>query len=526
MLEWVVERNKAIGRRAAWIRKVVGRWVGRIGLFSAVSGALCGGLTVAFVAYRVLHRITPTSDVAAAPIDITKLALAVVAGVGGVVALVIAYRRQRDVEQSRFVERFGAAAAQLGASDVAVRIAGVYAMASVADESDGLRRQQCIDVLCGYLRLPYTPELGGNHQTKEVLKHPTPDAGSEREQHFEYRQDDREVRKTIVRAIVAHLRPNAEYIWSASDFDFCTAHFEDSDFNGATFSGDVRFEDATFTDDTLFGGAKFSGITSFNNATFSGDAWFKEARFSGITSFDRATFSGDAEFEDATFTDDAGFVDATFSGDARFADATFCRDASFRNATFSGDARFVDTTFSRNALFGDAKFSLSAWFPNATFSGEAWFANATFSGDTWFKEATFSGDTAFRNATFSGDTSFKEATFSGDTAFRNATFTHDTTFKEATFSGETSFKEAKFCSDTSFVGAKFSGITSFDHATFSGDTRFARATFSGITSFAAPKQWGPPPPMFDWDANVTQKPAHVEPQDWPPATAPPSTHGE
>ncbi|WP_067684067.1 hypothetical protein [Nocardia miyunensis] len=44
-----------------------------------------------------------------------------VAGVGGVVALVVAYLRQRDLEQGRFVERFGAAAAQLGPTDVAVR---------------------------------------------------------------------------------------------------------------------------------------------------------------------------------------------------------------------------------------------------------------------------------------------------------------------------------------------------------------------------------------------------------------------
>jgi hypothetical protein len=43
-------------------------------------------------------------------------------------------------------------------------------MAGVADESDGPRRQQCIDVLCGYLRLPYSPELGANHQSKLVVK--------------------------------------------------------------------------------------------------------------------------------------------------------------------------------------------------------------------------------------------------------------------------------------------------------------------------------------------------------------------
>jgi hypothetical protein len=46
----------------------------------------------------------PASEAKAAPIDITRVSLTIVAGVGGVVALVIAYRRQRDIEQSRFVD--------------------------------------------------------------------------------------------------------------------------------------------------------------------------------------------------------------------------------------------------------------------------------------------------------------------------------------------------------------------------------------------------------------------------------------
>jgi len=87
----------------------------------------------------VIHTSAKEAD----PIDITKLSFTVAGGVGAAVALVVAYRRQRDVEQGRFVERFGD-------HDVAVRIAGVYAMAGVADESTGLRRQQCIDVFCGW----------------------------------------------------------------------------------------------------------------------------------------------------------------------------------------------------------------------------------------------------------------------------------------------------------------------------------------------------------------------------------------
>ncbi|WP_330182235.1 hypothetical protein OHB26_00275 [Nocardia sp. NBC_01503] len=187
MLVWVGKCNKAIGR-----------FVKRIGLFFAVFLALCGGLVIAFAAYEFLCWITPVDTTKpAAQIDVTRIALTVVAGVGGGVALVIAYRRQRDIEQGRFVERFGAAAAQLGAADVAVRIAGVYAMAGTADESSGLRRQQCIDVLCGCLRLPYDSEQGSSGRTKLVLTTPTDSENTDkgnREEHIEYRQNDREVR--------------------------------------------------------------------------------------------------------------------------------------------------------------------------------------------------------------------------------------------------------------------------------------------------------------------------------------------
>lgn len=118
------------------------------------------------------------------------------------VALVVAYRRQRDLEQGRFVEGFGAAAKQLGDADVAVRMAGVYAMPGAADQTSKLKRQQSIDVLCGYLRLPYSPELGNNHQSGRTIKKPLfRKGGSEEELRFQYRQNDKEVRQTIVRVI-------------------------------------------------------------------------------------------------------------------------------------------------------------------------------------------------------------------------------------------------------------------------------------------------------------------------------------
>lgn len=373
------------------------------GLLWSIIAALVLGSAIAVGAQWVLNKHLKTSDVTAAPIDITKLSLTVVAGVGGVVALVVAYRRQRDIEQGRFVERFGAAAAQLGATDVAVRIAGVYAMAGVADESRGPRRQQCIDVLCGYLRLPYDADHGASGRTRLVVKTPRLDHGQARgetEEHVEYRQNDREVRATIVRVITDHLLPEAEHDWTASNFDFRTAHFEDADFSRATFAGTVRF-----------GGAKFSGLAGFEGATFAGDAWFEHATFAGTAWFEHATFSGDAWFERTRFAGTAWF------GSTRFAD-----DAWFEHATFAGDAWFVGAAFSGTAMFEDAKFAGTTWLGTATFAGTARFEHTTFSGTAWFERTTFAGTAGFGGAKFAGAAVFGGVAFTMAAGFRGADF--------------------------------------------------------------------------------------------------------
>ncbi|WP_107656834.1 pentapeptide repeat-containing protein [Nocardia suismassiliense] len=475
MFGWVRNKSTALLARIGKSNRAIRRRAERFGLLPAIMSALVAGVAVAYVAYQGVNRYTPTSDAKAAPLDITKVALTIVAGVGGVVALVIAYRRQRDAEQSRFVERFGAAAAQLGATDVAVRIAGVYAMAGAADETDGLRRQQCIDVLCGYLRLPYTPDLGGNHQTKNIRKYPPADeSGPEDEQHFEYRQNDREVRKTIVRVIGEHLRPEAEYSWSASHFDLRTAYLENVDFSGAVFVGAARFDEATFRGDTWFHTAKFNADNGFNGATFTGDTWFNGATFSGTAMFDGASFGGDA-----------GFIGASFVGAARFGTATFTGDAQFNTAMFGGDAWFHTATFARRAWFSGAMFSGTARFDGTTFRADTGFGEATFRGGAWFNKVTFNGSTGFREATFGAKASFDEATFGGDTSFHTATF-----------QGPADFTRLVFTAPTSFVSVDF------------GSERI---------EFTNPQRWGPPPPEFDWGQDGAGKPGNIEPHDWPPA---------
>src|SRR6266566_1266631 len=87
-------------------------------------------------------------------------------------------------------ERFATAAEQLGSDKPAVRLAGVYAMAGLADDWPE-NRQTCVDVLCAYLRLPYDPDPA---------------------ERAAYRAN-REVRHTVIRVITAHLKDDAPVSW-------------------------------------------------------------------------------------------------------------------------------------------------------------------------------------------------------------------------------------------------------------------------------------------------------------------------
>lgn len=158
--------------------------------------------------------------------DLLKLTFAVTAGVGAVVALVVAYRKQQGAEVQLFTERFTRAAEQLGHGGAAVRLAGVYAMASLADDAEFReQRQSCIDVLCAYLRIPFDP----SEPTDEVARSQW--------------NAERQVRQSITRVICEHLQENSRVSWSRHNFDFSGAVFagtetDGNDFGNALFVGD------------------------------------------------------------------------------------------------------------------------------------------------------------------------------------------------------------------------------------------------------------------------------------------------
>jgi uncharacterized protein YjbI with pentapeptide repeats len=256
--------------------------------------------------------------------DLLKIAFAVVAGVGGVVGLVVSYRRQRVAEHSNqlaefshrlaqaaderaemkkalenaaeeraklevvrgdirlFNDRFGRASDQLGSDKAAVRLAGLYAMAGLADDwTEG--RQTCVDVMCAYVRMPYTPP-------------PTRDSGGDEDGTDGLRAaaEEREVRQTAFRLVGDHLRlaDNSPSSWQGLDLDFTGATIDGANFNNAVFSGGrVSFAHAKFV----------GGMTEFLRAKFCG------AR----VNFSNALFrSGQIVFADATFTRNSVYFDA------------------------------------------------------------------------------------------------------------------------------------------------------------------------------------------------------------------------
>jgi uncharacterized protein YjbI with pentapeptide repeats len=181
-------------------------------------------------------------------------------------------------------ERFIAISKQLGDDHAAVQLAGIQAMAGLADDWPE-NRQTCIDVICAYLRMP---------------------AVSARE--AQAAKADQQVRHTAIRVIAAHLRPGAKVSWQGRDLDFTGVRFDGGDFSGAEFSGGtVHFSGASFYDGRVsFERAAFcGGRVGFGHARFlGGNVDFSEAAFSaGEVGFGSAEFgSGRVDFSGAVFS--------------------------------------------------------------------------------------------------------------------------------------------------------------------------------------------------------------------------------
>ncbi|MEU9653831.1 pentapeptide repeat-containing protein [Streptomyces sp. NPDC048110] len=308
--------------------------VGRVLALAFVSAVLvAGGVFYGLVYLLDFQEIDTTKKLDATILfDLVKLSFGVVAGAGALVALVVAYRRQRVDEAGAHreatrlhTERFSQAVDKLGSDSPAVRLGGVHALAGLADDAfDDTLRQTCIDVLCAYLRLPSAPDPGELTASLPAGTSPSEEQRDTHQNKKDRYRAMREVRHTILRLVGDHYRIPAgtHRSWQGCNLDL----------TGVTIDGSMNFNDAVFSKGWVtFAGAVFSGgMVAFGGAVFSG----------GAVNFSEATFSGSAlSFNDAAFSSGSvSFYRATFSdGWVHFSEASFSAGiVSFREATFSG----------------------------------------------------------------------------------------------------------------------------------------------------------------------------------------------
>lgn len=352
-------------------------------------------------------------------LDPVKVALTVAAGIGGAVALVVAYRKQRMAERQELSDArqmleaaYVTAAAQLGDASPTVRLAGVYAMANLADSWPD-RQQQCVDVLCAYLRVPWSPDADIDHPLASKVVELETDCGKTTYAYPDHRGEV-EVRRTISRIIGDHLKSSSSGLnWVELELDLTGATLPSLDWRGATVPQYASFEGATFSGDAKFDLAVFRGTAKFNGVSFRGNAEFHCVSFRGRAEFNRVTFDGDAKFTQAEFTDAATFHLAVFR-----------RTTLWFEAVFSGSARF-----------NLASFQCPAWFSSAVFRGTAWFGMAMFRSMASFREVSFCADAEFDRVSFTGTADFSQAKFSANAKFDLAEFTGGRRVDGAIFSG-------------------------------------------------------------------------------------------
>jgi len=159
----------------------------------------------------------------------------------------------KRAEADALVKRYQEAADQLGHEKAPVRLAGVYAMAKLADDWPS-ERHSCVDVLCAYLRMPW-PE--------------SDDANAEAE-----------VRRSIAMVMSDHLNVNAPITWSDIAMDFSNAVLLDFRLLAPVFERPVR---AVST--------KFHGRCELLEPIFKDGGDFSLARIEGHFSIDGLTLA-------------------------------------------------------------------------------------------------------------------------------------------------------------------------------------------------------------------------------------------
>jgi uncharacterized protein YjbI with pentapeptide repeats len=391
--------------------------------------------------------------------NILKVGLAVAGGGAALAALVTGYRRQRvseakqrldeaahtreeraadlsqrDAQERRITEIYSSAATQIGSEKAAVRLAGLYSLERLGSEAPHLR-QVIVNVVCAYLRMPYTIQPS-------------------------VQDDEYQVRLAAQRLLASHLAQlkvgsvAVDRHWADMDIDLTGALLFDVDLRGLSVR-DAVFDGATFQGETNLAGAQISGSARLARAHMAGDVDLTGARIRGRLDAVQAVFGGRVDFTDVRFDGDVSLGSAEFVEFAVFRNAVFGARAGFGGALFREGAWFERATFIEDAAFGMMHSGADMSFSGATFRKPARFGEVEIEGFAWFAGAKFAHSAAFGRARLLNGAGFDNVSFLGGAWFDGVTF-----------GAPASFQQAQFASDVRFTSTptESAGVGSLDGA--------------------------------------------------------------
>ena len=240
-------------------------------MLAAVAAVAVAAFVVTMWLLAIASHAKPGTDRANARLDAVRTGLAAGAGAGAAVGLMLAFRRQHhqeiatiltdlDATERRITELYTKAVEQLGNDKAPVRLGGLYALERLAQDNLA-QRQTIVNVICAYLRMPFSPTAPATKQEPEATEEqgePATNTEARTDEAGDTWQQERQVRLTAQRILAGHLRddrakdqrftdPRGSRFWPNTrldldgaaliDFDLQSGVVADASFIRTTFSG-------------------------------------------------------------------------------------------------------------------------------------------------------------------------------------------------------------------------------------------------------------------------------------------------